>query len=201
MTSENAESTALQQLTLFVEDSPVSRTVLPGSERARQMTVTSGRKCAALLTNSGPLGLLLRTCLESEQLSSTRCYLTWKPWATPLGRLLFRLAPSTPRTEGKGFSLWPTPTDASKGGGSSRSGSRINETPTLQGMARKGMLSRTWPTPNSRDWRSARRVESDTSYNQLNNEVWKAEGRQSGQLNPTWVEWLQGFPLDWTEVD
>ena len=199
--SENAGGTTSKQLTLFAGDFLASRTVLPGSEGARQMTVTSGRNIAGLLPNSGPVGSLLRTCLVSERLSSTACYLTWKVWTTPQGRLLYRLAPSTPRTEGKGFSLWPTPTDASKGGGSSRSGSRINETPTLQGMARKGMLSRTWPTPNSRDWRSARRVESDTSYNQLNNEVWKAEGRQSGQLNPTWVEWLQGFPLDWTEVD
>ena len=39
--------------------------------------------------------------------------------------------------------IYPTPTDASTGGGSSRSGERINETPTLQGMARKGMLDGT----------------------------------------------------------
>jgi hypothetical protein len=25
----------------------------------------------------------------------------------------------------------------------------------------------------------------------------KVEG--SGQLNPTWVEWLMGFPLGWTD--
>lgn len=46
-----------------------------------------------------------------------------------------------------GCGLLPTPTDASKGGGSSRSGDRIDEIPTLQGMARKGM----WPTPNASD--------------------------------------------------
>ena len=23
----------------------------------------------------------------------------------------------------------------------------------------------------------------------------------SGQLNPTWVEWLMGFPLGWTDLD
>lgn len=22
-----------------------------------------------------------------------------------------------------------------------------------------------------------------------------------GKLNPTWVEWLMGFPLGWTDVD
>jgi len=156
VTSENAESTTLQQLTLFVEDSPASRTVLPGSERARRMTVTSGRRCAALLTNCGPLGSLLRTCLESEQLSSTRCYLTWKPWATPLGRLLFRLVPSTPRTGGNGSGLWPTPKASEAWAG-------------VRGLNAQGGPGLT--------------------------------EKVGGSLNPTWVEWLQGFPMDWTEVD
>ncbi|WP_147401687.1 hypothetical protein [Acutalibacter sp. 1XD8-33] len=25
--------------------------------------------------------------------------------------------------------------------------------------------------------------------------------RNGGQLNPDWVEWLQGFPIGWTEVE
>jgi len=41
---------------------------------------------------------------------------------------------------------FPTPT-AGGGGGTSRSGDRQDETPSLQGMARKG----TWPTPTARD--------------------------------------------------
>ena len=47
---------------------------------------------------------------------------------------------------------FPTPTDPSKGGGSSRSGDRIGETPSLHGMARKGLLDReTFPTPTKYD--------------------------------------------------
>jgi hypothetical protein len=53
--------------------------------------------------------------------------------------------PSVPRTSDSGSGFLPTPTDVSKGGGSSRSGDRISETPTLQGMARKGI----WPTPTA----------------------------------------------------
>ena len=106
--SENAGGTTSGQLTLFAGDFLASRTVWPGSEEARQMTVTSGRNIAGLLQNSGPVGSLLRTCLVSERLSSTACYLTWKVWTTPQGRLLFRLAPSTPRTGVSGSSLLPT---------------------------------------------------------------------------------------------
>jgi hypothetical protein len=24
--------------------------------------------------------------------------------------------------------------------------------------------------------------------------------KTSGKLNPTWVEWLMGFPLEWTDL-
>ena len=42
-----------EQLTLFQGDSLASRSVLPGSEEARKMTVTSGRRCLELYKKSG----------------------------------------------------------------------------------------------------------------------------------------------------
>src|SRR5262245_11546835 len=38
----------------------------PGSEEVRKMTVTSGRKCSGLYKKPGPLGLLVKTLLESS---------------------------------------------------------------------------------------------------------------------------------------
>ena len=101
---------AYEQLTLFPEDSHASLSVYPGSEEARMMTVTSGRRCSELYGSSGPLGCLVRTCLESSIWHSTRCFLTWKTKDTPLRRLLFRLAVSMPHTEENGSPFWPTPT-------------------------------------------------------------------------------------------
>ena len=86
------------QLTLFPADSHASPFLSPGSAEARRMTVTSGRKCCALSRSSGPLGSLVRTLLVSSAWRSTRCLLTWKVSATPARRLLYRLAPLTPRT-------------------------------------------------------------------------------------------------------
>jgi len=124
-----------EQLTLFREDSPVSRSPLPGSEEARRMTVTSGRRCSELYTNSGPLGCLVRTCLESSVWHSTRCFLTWKVKDTPARRLLFRLAVSTPRTKGRESLFWPTPsTGAALCGGS-------GNFKTLKKLAEKGLIS------------------------------------------------------------
>lgn len=73
------------------------------------MTVTSGRKCSESYGKSGPLGCLVRMCLESSIWHSTRCYLTWKTKDTPSRRSLFRLAVSMPRTNGSGSAFWPTP--------------------------------------------------------------------------------------------
>src|SRR5271157_3698736 len=77
----------------------VSRSVLAGSEEAEKMTVTSGRKCSALLRSLGRIGSLEKMLLESSIWSSTMCYLTWKIQVTPRGRSVFRLAVSVLHTE------------------------------------------------------------------------------------------------------
>lgn len=115
--------------------SRASHSVLPGSEQAKMMTVTSGRKCLELYENSGPLGLLVKTCLESSMWHSTRCLLTWKKQDTKSSASLFRLAASTPRTNGSDVPLWPTPsTGASLCGGT-------GNFKTLQKMEEKGLIT------------------------------------------------------------
>ena len=98
-----------EQLTLFPEDSLANLSPLPGSERAKMMTVTSGLKCSELYGKSNPLGSLVRMCLVSSIWHSTRCYLTWKAKGIAHNRLLFRLAVSMPHTKENEYVLWPTP--------------------------------------------------------------------------------------------
>lgn len=57
---------------------PASRSVMPGSDEARKMTATSGRTCSAVLTKSNPIGLLLKTLLESSRWSSKARFLRWQ---------------------------------------------------------------------------------------------------------------------------
>src|SRR5215471_8124687 len=87
MDDQSGGSTSLQG------DFLASLSALPGSEEARQMTVTSGLKCCALSRKLDRLGFLERMFLASSRWNSTLCYLTWRPLATPQGRLLFQLAP------------------------------------------------------------------------------------------------------------
>jgi DNA (cytosine-5)-methyltransferase 1 len=69
-----------------------------------------------------------------------------------------------------------------------------------------------WPTPCARDWkdtpgmaRSSTNADGSTRKrtDQLARRVYAEEDtpKGGGYLNPTWVEWLMGFPLGWTEPD
>lgn len=91
--------------------------------------------------------------------------------------------------------LWPTPV-AGDAEGSRGSKGRLR--PDEGGLARAA--KETWHTPNARDWKSAQRVESEATYQQLGDQVWKEEGRTKDPLNPDWTETLMGYPPGWTNI-
>lgn len=285
--SEIAESTTSNQLTLFAEASLASLTVWPGSEEARKTTVTSGLNFYVLFRNSDPLGFLRRMFQASYHCISTLCYLTWKVKATPVGRSIFQLALSVPRTDGIASLLLPTPTTVDTGSYFNQSKSPgAKKRPTLGAMAKHGLwptptgktapnttdpadivnaqgqplqpgqkphdkrtgkpvttaltdMVRLWPTPTSRDWHSGKASEATHERNSrplsevvVKAEMWPTPRANSamaamiteeanpdrypnletrlkkrdpsvvgGQLNPTWVEWLMGFPIGWTNLE
>jgi hypothetical protein len=98
------------QLTLSAGAIRANPSAVPGSVEARKMTAISGLNIVGLSKNSGPLGCLERMLLGTSLWGSTQCFLTWKHLATKQGRLLFRLAPSAPLTNGNGYGFWRTPT-------------------------------------------------------------------------------------------
>jgi DNA (cytosine-5)-methyltransferase 1 len=59
-----------------------------------------------------------------------------------------------------------------------------------------------WPTPTTSNAKGAskkRYLGSPHYKGDLDEAVRKSES--SGQLNPTWVEWLMGFPIGWTDLN
>jgi hypothetical protein len=52
-----------------------------------------------------------------------------------------------------------------------------------------------WPTPTARDWKSGKASDATMERNSrpLSEQI-------GGSLNPTWVEWLMGWPLGWTDL-
>jgi hypothetical protein len=169
-------------------DSPASRSASPGSEEARQMTVTSGRKCLESCGSSGPLGSLERMLLVLSAWNSNLAVLTWKVKGIPSGRSLFQLAASVPCTEENGCLLWPTPTAP----GSHQVG-RIEE------WGGSGNPLRIYPTPTARDYRAPGLPEKRQA--RMEERAQPLPEVIGGMLNPQWVEWLMGFPIGWTDCD
>ena len=63
----------------------------------------------------------------------------------------------------------------------------------------------TWPTPQASSWGSTghrmilgKRVLDGTISETDKKQMTSGNG---GRLNPTWVEWLMGFPLGWTDLE
>jgi hypothetical protein len=65
-----------------------------------------------------------------------------------------------------------------------------------------------WPTPTARDWKGAagfkkeaRNMADLTYLAQVRSGTRNGRDGHGGSLNPTWVEWLMGFPTGWTDLE
>jgi DNA (cytosine-5)-methyltransferase 1 len=101
-------------------------------------------------------------------------------------RFRFQLVPSTPRTDGTESSLWLTPNVPN--------GGRVNPPEAV---------ARLLPTPR-RSVQDMGTMEM-SRFSGTERKAGKPEAHydpaNGGQLNPTWVEWLMGFPLGWTDLE
>lgn len=205
---------------------PVNRSLVPGSDEAKKMTVTSGRKCLESCRSSGPLGCLERMLLESSIWNSRIVLLTWKAFTIPSGHSLFQLAVSKPGIEGIGCSsLLPTPDTYPEGSNkncnrkypkSLKQAAEDDYSPVMfptpqaysfaeshrPGLTRLDCKVRgLYPTPKSRDWKGQTQRGIHAPMDALPN-MDGGEGKAiGGLLNPLWVEWLMGFPPEWTVLN
>jgi len=96
--------------------------------------------------------------------------------------------PSLPQMAREG--RWPTPRAHETGNYQRDRGVKGKERPTLTGAVKK------WPTP--------RASEAERGHGGARN---REEHQKTlsqtigGQLNPTWVEWLMGYPSEWTVLE
>lgn len=125
-------------------------------------------------------------------------------WPTPtssLGTNGGRVTPAKAREGGtliealSNRTAWPTP-DAHMGSGGRTSkspptGKRANG--TKQQITLNDAVK--WATPTARDWRSGKASQATHDKNSR-----PLSEQAGGSLNPTWVEWLMGWPLGWTDL-
>ena len=152
-----------------------SRSASRAKVKGKRTSGTCGPSSSDCSVPDGPLsGWENRLRQRLARIGSTECVLTWKASATPAGRPLSRLVPSTRPTVEIDCGLWPTPQHREKGGGEysdpqkardrMRSGHQVNLQDVVIGQ-----------TPNGSS----------------------ATTEKPGALNPEFVCWLMGFPTEW----
>ena len=184
-------------------------------KKVKKIQDTSGQKCLDLSKNSDRLGLLEKMLVDTLNSVSTPYSRTWKVKTTPQGRLVFQLLASVPNTKEKESGLWRTP-DAYSGGSNLN---KIKEALAEGHLKRKSGHTiqirladqvrepRLWPTPAAHEARlgyQRRDTGKKGTQKSLSTIVIDTEGgreKTTGQLNPTWVEWLMGYPTGWTDLN
>jgi hypothetical protein len=125
---------------------------------------------------------------------------TWPRWGLMRDGVSYQQQTLVRHTKGTGSGSWPTP-NAWDGKRGPRSEEHL--------ITKKGQITlvtavKRWPTPQASDNRDRGNMSNSAIQRRI------AMGKQimlsqsvdpnSGQLNPTWVEWLMGWPLGWTDL-
>ena len=190
----------IEELTSSAAAFHVNRGPQPGSSEAQKMTATSGRSWLPLLQTYGLNGSLARMCeaLLTSRWASSAVFLTWKASGIKPRHLLFQLAPLMPRTEGIASGLLPTPRSCSAMAAENIQ-NRVNDKfPNLESVVARTI----WPTPTANE--DAAGTPAGKMQGMLGNHPdirgTTQEEWSRGSLNPTWVEWLMGFPIGHTDL-
>jgi hypothetical protein len=203
------ESRGQELLTLFREDfhaktSQLQETVTDLMENDQEC----GEKWHGLLARFDQDTHLWRTvqCSLLEDLNES--LQTLPQWGMTVNGELYLLPTLVQTTKEKEFGLWRTP-DTGAGGTSGllKEGKthRMNGQQIQVRLVDQVNNPRLWPTPQASDNRDRGNMSNPSIQRRV------AIGKQimlsqsvhptSGQLNPTWVEWLMGWPLGWTDLN
>nr|WP_295441192.1 hypothetical protein [uncultured Thiodictyon sp.] len=116
---------------------------------------------------------------------------TWPRWGSMRDGECWERPMSERPTYARGFGLLPTirAQDGERGG-------RGDLIQAVRGNPNSHY--KLWPTPQARDHFPAHTPEYIAAKKAQGHGMSNLNDRVGGQLNPTWVEWLMGWPLGWT---
>ena len=129
-----------------------------------------------------------------------------KMWPTPNARdwkdSVNKVPPSVGKTRGHSLGMkvaeerqkmWPTPTSTERSGINPKTGTGAGLSKTVK----------MWPTPRAAlgmTFKLSQGLANLQHKKYLETEVAYVEKAPGGTLNPTWVEWLMGYPAEYTDL-
>jgi hypothetical protein len=218
-TLESSPPTASEQTAFpwmsFVEGSPARISARPALEQVLMANAAAcGSSTPDLLASFDPNTSSWRTSQRCLVEDWTEFSEAWPRSGTMRNGIAYRLPPLARLTDATEYGLWPTPTLVY-----TRTDRTVEEIETRQAEVKAATLAkgkhntgngfglnlaqavRFWPTPNAGDYKAGMSNAPGRQQSSLPRSVGIVEGVSSGRrggLNPTWVEWLMGFPLQWT---
>ena len=193
-TSESLSATVTPQairdwLMCLPPDSHASPSALPGKESKLTTKEICGLQQPTLLGLSNPDSYCWKMCRESVNtcpwLSET-CADVGMKFDTPYSLGLTTLERPTDENE---CGYLPTPDCSDRRSMKSKQWG-------LSNYIKAGL----WPTPRQSEWKGTGPVGSKSQQHMKDRNYLCAVLETGGQLNPTWVEWLMGWPLGWTDL-
>lgn len=186
-----------------------SRTAKPASSAGPVTTGIYGPTCSGSPVPAGPLcSWESRLRQRLAKIGSTECMLTWQELATPAGRSLSRLVPSTRPTDVTACGLWPTPT-ASVVDAKANTPVMAGRKPTDPQISLADVVVHVsmWPTPTAVDGARGLTTRPQDTGKPLPQKVGEVLGmkpagslgttEKRGALNPAFVSWIMGLPAEW----
>jgi len=184
------------QLTFWSEAFPVSRTPSLADDWVPPTSAISGPSSPELFARLGPDGWLPRTsqdfCQPMLDGSLATFSETWPRAGMTRNGIAYQRVPSAPLTDATGSGSWPTPRNCTAMAAAFTENTPRAKFPNLETI----VSQRHWPTPKSSP--------SGPDYARRNRESSGGDDLVTilgGSLNPTWVEWLMGYPLEWTALE
>ena len=166
------------------------------AQESRESEVGSGGKWPASFARYNRDTHSWRTAQLSLFEDLERSLETWPRWGWMQGGECSAQSTSVPHIDEKESGLWPTPRAANPGSRPSGGGGRIlaEEVLIAEGIRERGR--KIVPTPRVQMHRTP--TEDRLGPDSINYHS-NLEEFACGQLNPTWVEWLMGWPIGWTD--
>ena len=195
---------ALPVWTYWPGDSRASQSATQGSGSHKQTSDGYGPRLRDSFAYFDHERSCWRTSQHCLDVGLTTSSVTWPRAGMTRNGSAYALPTLVPRTAGKGCSLWPTPTARDhKDTGPNVNYAKLASKSKLAGAVMT--RPRLWPTPQASDYKNRGNLSSGSvrrrmeKRKQLNLSMVVSD--TSGSLNPTWVEWLMGFPAGWTDLE
>ena len=198
------ENLGQELLTLYLEDFHV-KTYQP-QEKAQELTV-NGQECGDKW-----LASFTKYDLDTSSWKTHQCSLlgdlepylgTWPRWGLMRNGECWvqpKLEQTIKETEsGLSEPMFPTPC-ATDHKGAGKTGTLRDR---LDYVAERGATKSkiyTWPTPRTKGMCGGSGAWAQLKANTTIEEARAMGAGNGGKLNPTWVEWLMGWPLEWTNL-